>query len=125
MNKIFALNGEAEVLREFDTNAIEVDHVPVIQLVVQPQHLVAFTDQASPGAEKFRVLALRLRNFQKRQQLKKLLVVLAAHREQIEQQLADLQATLDEVRVQEKDARRLLAEEEHYFLAEAVARRRG
>ncbi|MFL6660887.1 MAG: MerR family transcriptional regulator [Rhizobacter sp.] len=43
-------------------------------------------------------------------QLKKLLVVLAAHREQIEQQLADLQATLDEVRVQEKDARRLLAE---------------
>ncbi|PYY00550.1 MAG: hypothetical protein DMG64_09800 [Acidobacteria bacterium] len=74
MNKIFALNGEAEVLREFDTNAIEVDHVPVIQLVVQPQHLVAFTDQASPGAEKFRVLALRLRNFQKRQQLKKLLV---------------------------------------------------
>src|SRR5947199_4523674 len=42
-------------------------------------------------------------------QLKKLLVVLAAHREQIEQQLADLQATLDEVRAHEKEARRLLA----------------
>jgi DNA-binding transcriptional MerR regulator len=43
-------------------------------------------------------------------QLKKFLVVLAAHREQLEQQRADLQATLDEVRTQERDARRLLAE---------------
>ena len=43
-------------------------------------------------------------------QLKKFLVVLATHREQLEQQLADLQATLDEVREQEREARRLLAE---------------
>ena len=42
-------------------------------------------------------------------QLKKFLVVLAAHREQLEQQLADLHATLDEVRTHEKEARRLLA----------------
>ena len=42
-------------------------------------------------------------------QLKKFLVVLAAHREQLEQQMADLHATLDEVRAHEKDARRLLA----------------
>ena len=42
-------------------------------------------------------------------QLKKFLVVLAAHREQLEQQLADLHATLDEVRSHEKEARRLLA----------------
>jgi DNA-binding transcriptional MerR regulator len=42
-------------------------------------------------------------------QLKKFLVVLAAHREQLEQQLADLHATLDEVRAHEKEARRLLA----------------
>jgi DNA-binding transcriptional MerR regulator len=42
-------------------------------------------------------------------QLKKFLVVLATHREQLEQQLADLHATLDEVRAQEKEARRLLA----------------
>ena len=42
-------------------------------------------------------------------QLKKFLVVLAAHREQLEQQLADLHANLDEVRVHEKEARRLLA----------------
>ena len=42
-------------------------------------------------------------------QLKKFLVVLAAHREQLEQQLADLNVTLDEVRSHEKEARRLLA----------------
>ena len=42
-------------------------------------------------------------------QLKKFLVVLAAHREQLEQQMTDLHATLDEVRAQEKEARRLLA----------------
>jgi DNA-binding transcriptional MerR regulator len=42
-------------------------------------------------------------------QLKKFLVVLAAHREQLERQLADLHATLDEVRSHEKEARRLLA----------------
>jgi septal ring factor EnvC (AmiA/AmiB activator) len=43
-------------------------------------------------------------------QLKKFLVVLATHREQLEQQLSDLQATLGEVREQEREARRLLAE---------------
>jgi DNA-binding transcriptional MerR regulator len=43
-------------------------------------------------------------------QLKKFLVVLAAHREQLEQQMADLDVTLDEVRSHEKEARRLLAE---------------
>jgi len=45
-------------------------------------------------------------------QLKKFLVVLAAHRAQLEQQMADLNATLDEVRAHEKEARRLLAEGE-------------
>ncbi len=43
-------------------------------------------------------------------QLRKFLVVLGAHRAQLEQQLADLHANLDEVRVHEKEARRLLAE---------------
>jgi DNA-binding transcriptional MerR regulator len=42
-------------------------------------------------------------------QLKKFLVVLASHRHQLEQQLADLHATLDELRAHEKEARRLLA----------------
>ena len=43
-------------------------------------------------------------------QLKKFLVVLATHREQLEQQMADLHVTLDEVRAHEKEAKRLLAE---------------
>jgi len=43
-------------------------------------------------------------------QLKKFLVVLATHRAQLEQQMADLHVTLDEVRTHEKEAKRLLAE---------------
>lgn len=42
-------------------------------------------------------------------QLKKFLAILAQHREQLEEQLADLQANLDEVREHERDARALLA----------------
>ena len=42
-------------------------------------------------------------------QLKKFLLVLAGHRKQLEEQMADLQANLDEVRVHEKEARTLLA----------------
>ncbi len=45
-------------------------------------------------------------------QLKKFLAVLGAHRAQLEQQLADLSVTLEEVRAHEKEARRLLAEGE-------------
>ena len=41
-------------------------------------------------------------------QLQKFLDVLAVHRKQLEDQMADLQATLDEVREQEKEARQLL-----------------
>jgi DNA-binding transcriptional MerR regulator len=43
-------------------------------------------------------------------QLKKFLAVLAQHRGQLEQQLADLSITLDEVRAHEKEARRLLGQ---------------
>src|SRR3954466_16294564 len=42
-------------------------------------------------------------------QLRKFLTVLAHHREQLEEQLAELQANLDEVRTHEKEARSLLA----------------
>ena len=42
-------------------------------------------------------------------QLRKFLVVLAAHRQQLEDQLAEIQANLDEVKVHEKEARALLA----------------
>ena len=41
-------------------------------------------------------------------QLRRFLAVLATHRTQLEAQLADLNATLDEVRTHEKEARRLL-----------------
>jgi DNA-binding transcriptional MerR regulator len=44
-----------------------------------------------------------------RPQLEKYLLVLAMHRQHLEQQRADLDATLDEVRAHEKEARRLLA----------------
>lgn len=42
-------------------------------------------------------------------QLRKFLDVLAAHRRQLEDQQADLQANLDEVKTHEKEARALLA----------------
>lgn len=45
-------------------------------------------------------------------QLKKFLVVLAEHRRQLESQLADMQATMDEVKTHEKEARALLAKSE-------------
>jgi DNA-binding transcriptional MerR regulator len=42
-------------------------------------------------------------------QLKKFLVVLAAHRKALEEQMADLVANLDEVKTHEREARALLA----------------
>jgi DNA-binding transcriptional MerR regulator len=42
-------------------------------------------------------------------QMRKFLAILAAHRQQLEEQMADLQANLDEVRTHEKEARALLA----------------
>jgi DNA-binding transcriptional MerR regulator len=42
-------------------------------------------------------------------QLRKFLAVLAQHRKQLEEQMADLQANLEEVKVHEKEARALLA----------------
>src|SRR5574343_727459 len=42
-------------------------------------------------------------------QLKKFLIVLAEHKRQLEAQLAELEATLDEVKTHEKEAKSLLA----------------
>jgi prefoldin subunit 5 len=42
-------------------------------------------------------------------QLRKFLTVLAQHRQQLEEQLAELQANLDEVRTHEREAKGLLA----------------
>jgi DNA-binding transcriptional MerR regulator len=44
-------------------------------------------------------------------QLAKFLTVLALHRAQLEERLADLTATLDEVRAHEREARRLLGQD--------------
>ncbi|MDB5817415.1 MAG: MerR family transcriptional regulator [Rhizobacter sp.] len=52
-------------------------------------------------------------------QMKALLVVLGKHREHIEQQMADLQSTLDEVRAHEKEARKSLTAAERREAAEA------
>ena len=53
-------------------------------------------------------------------QLRQFLVVLAAHRQQLEDQLAEVQANLDEVKVHEKEARALL---EHAATGEAAVSR--
>ena len=42
-------------------------------------------------------------------QLRKFLAILAQHRQQLEEQMAELQANLDEVRTHEKEAKALLA----------------
>jgi DNA-binding transcriptional MerR regulator len=55
-------------------------------------------------------------------QLKKFLTILAQHRRQLEEQMADLQANLDEVKVHEKEARALLARLEKAPRAKALAR---
>ena len=52
-------------------------------------------------------------------QLKKFLVVLAEHRQQLESQLADLHATLEEVKTHEKDAKNLLTK------ADKLAQKKG
>jgi DNA-binding transcriptional MerR regulator len=50
-------------------------------------------------------------------QLKKFLAVLAAHRKELEEQMADLVANLDEVKTHEKEARALLVKAEKTRLA--------
>ena len=65
-------NGRAVRLPEADL--MDLDAVPAMHMAAPPQHLLALTEEDSVGAENFRSLAIRLRNFQKRRQLKKLLV---------------------------------------------------
>ena len=55
-------------------------------------------------------------------QLKKFLAILALHRRQLEEQMADLQANLDEVKVHEKETRSLLARLEKTPRDRATAR---
>ena len=55
-------------------------------------------------------------------QLRKFLDILAQHRRQLEDQMADLQANLEEVRTHEKEARALLAKAEPAARGGAAAR---
>lgn len=55
-------------------------------------------------------------------QLKKFLDVLAAHRKQLESQMTDLQANLDELKTHEKEARALLAKTVKPTKAEKAAK---
>ena len=94
MPNLYTLNRPSAMLEEIEKSSIEDDHVPTIRTVVSPQHLVALTDQGSVGAEKFRMLALRLRNFQKRQHLKRILVTSSIKGEGKSVVSANLAATL-------------------------------
>lgn len=58
-------------------------------------------------------------------QLRKFLVVLADHRRQLEEQMADLIANLDEVKTHEKEARALLAKIDQSAKPKAKAERAG
>ena len=55
-------------------------------------------------------------------QLTKFLDVLALHRTQIEEQMADLQANLDEIKVHQREARALLAKQDAKAAAKAAAK---
>src|SRR5947207_12385046 len=74
MNKNGTHLPTAEVLQLADRKLMELDAVPPLHITAPPQHLLAFTEDDSIGAERFRSLAIRLRSFRKRRQLKKLLV---------------------------------------------------
>ena len=55
-------------------------------------------------------------------QLEKFLTVLAQHRLQVEEQMADLQANLDEIKVHQREARALLAKQDAKAAAKAAAK---
>jgi len=55
-------------------------------------------------------------------QLTKFLDVLALHRTQIEEQMADLQANLDEIKVHQREARALLAKQDAKAAEKAAAK---
>jgi len=71
--RLFAPNRISQ-LDPLENGCLELDCAEPIQSVVHPRYLVARTEQGSVAGEKFRSLAIRLRNFQKRQRLKKLLI---------------------------------------------------
>jgi capsular exopolysaccharide synthesis family protein len=71
--RIFAPDRTPQLVR-LDSDCLELDCTEPIQMVTRPRNLVALTEQGCVAAEKFHVLAIRLRNFQKRQPLKTVLI---------------------------------------------------
>lgn len=72
---------------------MDLESCPPIPIIA-PQHLVAVTERDSIGAENFRSLAIRLKSFQKRRQLKRLLVTSSIKGEGKSVISANLAATL-------------------------------
>ena len=71
--RMFAPDQISQAVR-VESGGLELDCAERLQIVTRPHKLVTLTDQCSPAAEKFRSLAIRLRSFQKRQCLKRLLI---------------------------------------------------
>jgi len=74
MNKNGSLLPAERTVQLPDSKVIDLDAVPPMRMVAPPHHLLALMDDESIGAESFRSLAIRLKSFRKRRQLKKLLV---------------------------------------------------
>jgi capsular exopolysaccharide synthesis family protein len=66
-----------QVVREPDRHNWELDQAPQLSSPKVPERVVALAHPDSLAAEKFRVLAMRLRTLQKLRQLKKLLITSA------------------------------------------------
>lgn len=93
MNKNGAHLPPGKTLQPADSKSMALDSCPFIPITA-PHHLVAVTERDSIGAESFRSLAIRLRGFQKRRQLKKLLVTSSIKGEGKSVISANLAATL-------------------------------
>jgi protein-tyrosine kinase len=81
-------------VRESDSPDSELGQAPLISTAKPPERLVALAQQDSLAAEKFRVLAMRLRTLQKQRQLKKLLITSALKGDGKSVVSANLAATL-------------------------------
>jgi capsular exopolysaccharide synthesis family protein len=74
VHKRFYAPSRISPVMQLESGCLDLDCAQPIESVVHPRCLVAVTDRSSIGAERFQALAIRLRNFQKRQRLKKLLI---------------------------------------------------
>ena len=90
---MFAADRISQVVR-LESGSLDLDSSEPIRMVARPQKLLVLTEQCSVAAEKFRALAIRLKNFQKRQRLKTLLITSSIKGEGKSVISANLAATL-------------------------------